>query len=236
MQSDYQSGLEIYAKVEDLLGIREVAPKLYKYYYDSLENLHFNSLLDIGCGSGTFLKSLELQFPEKRFCGIDKSRVMVERAQSFGLDVSTKSLSELSGEFDIATAIFDMVNYLKQDELESLFRELSQTLSDGGYFLFDVNSEFGLSELAVGSFSAEDSTRFIAIESYYDTDIYESHFTLFEREESLYRRSYGVIKQYLYRKEFFESIGGWEIKEILPIDLYNMGAYDKELYIMQKCY
>lgn len=236
MQNDNQSGLEIYAKVEDLLGVREVAPKLYRYYYDNLENLHFNSLLDIGCGSGTFLKSLELQFPEKRFCGIDKSRVMVERAQCFGLDVSTKNLHELSEEFDIATAIFDMVNYLKQDELENLFRDLRQTLLDGGYFLFDINSEFGLSELAVGSFSAEDSNRFIAIESYYDEGIYESHFTLFEREESLYKRSYGAIKQYLYQKEFFESIDGWEIKEILPIDLYGMGAYDKELYIMQKCY
>ncbi len=236
MLNDNQSGLEIYAKVEDLLGVYEVAPKLYRYYYDTLEDLSFNSLLDIGCGSGHFLKSLKLKFPSKRLYGIDKSRVMVERAKSFGLDVSTKRLHELDGKFDIATAIFDMINYLKQDELESLFRDLRESLMDSGYFLFDINSEFGLSELAVGSFSTEDENRFIAIESDYQEGIYESHFTLFERVGSLYRRSHGVIKQYLYRKEFFQTLDGWKIIEILPIKLYDMGAYDKEIYLMQKIY
>ncbi len=36
--------LDIYAKVEDLLGVNEVAPKLYDYYIDALKQLKFKSL------------------------------------------------------------------------------------------------------------------------------------------------------------------------------------------------
>ncbi len=234
MQSDKESGLEIYAKIEDLLGVREVAPKLYSYYYAELQEIPFNSLIDIGCGGGAFLTHLEQFFPKKVFYGIDKSKVMVERAQKRGLSVTSKSLSEITTKFDLATATFDMINYLQENELRLFFDELSQVVQKGGYFLFDINSEYGLSELAVGSFIAEDSNRFIAIESFYEEGVYESSFTLFEREEALYRRSFGTIEQYLYKRDFFESLSGWEIKKLLPIKLYDMGEYDKELYIMQK--
>ncbi len=234
MQSDRESGLEIYAKVEDLLGVREVAPKLYSYYYRALQELSFNSLIDIGCGSGTFLAQLEQLFPKRLLYGIDKSRVMVEHAQKKGLSVANKSLKEIRRKFDLATATFDMINYLQEDALRLFFDELSCTIQAGGYFLFDINSEYGLSELAVGSFTGEDSNRFIAIESFYEKGIYESDFTLFEREGALYKRSFGTIKQYLYKRDFFESLKGWEIKKLLPLQLYDMGEYDKELYIMQK--
>jgi len=234
VQSDKESGLEIYAKVEDLLGVSEVAPKLYSYYYRELQEIPFNSLIDVGCGSGTFLAQLEQLFPKKLFYGIDKSRIMVERAQKKGLRVANKSLSEIRRKFDLATATFDMINYLQEDALRLFFNELSQIIQPGGYFLFDINSEYGLSELAVGSFTAEDSSRFIAIESFYEEGIYESNFTLFEREGALYRRFFGTIEQYLYQRDFFESLKGWEIKKLLPLQLYEMGEYDKELYIMQK--
>jgi len=46
--------LNLYSKIEDLIGVKEVAPKLYAYYFDILSKLEFCSLLDIGCGKGDF--------------------------------------------------------------------------------------------------------------------------------------------------------------------------------------
>jgi len=229
-----QNGLEIYAKVEDLLGVREVAPKLYNYYYNALQELSFDSLLDIGCGSGSFLAQLQKRFANKKFFGIDKSRIMVANAQRLGFNVSHKDLSQVTEKFDIATATFDMVNYLNKEEIKLFFNQLSNILCDGGYFLFDVNSEYGLSELAVGSFTAEDSDRFISIESFYEEGIYSSHFTFFEKEGVCYQKSMGIIQQYLYSEEFFRSLSTWKIKNVLPINLYDMGGYDKVFYILKK--
>ena len=52
------NALDLYAKVEDLLGVNEVTPVLNEYYYETLEKMKFNSLLDVGCGSGGFLEQI----------------------------------------------------------------------------------------------------------------------------------------------------------------------------------
>lgn len=226
--------LDIYAKVEDLLGVKDVAPKLYSYYYSFLDSLTFNSLLDIGCGSGNFLRSLALRYPKCSSLGIDRSKVMVESAQSIGVNAKNIELDCIEQEFDIATATFDMVNYLNQDELLDFFETLAQVIPSGGHFIFDINSEYGLSEVAVGSFIAEESDRFIAIESFYEDGLYDSEFTLFEKSGELYKKSSGAIKQYLYNNSFFIQQDGWKLKKRLPIKLYDMQDYDKEIYILER--
>jgi SAM-dependent methyltransferase len=226
--------LDIYAKVEDLLGVKDVAPKLYSYYFSILEDLHFNSLLDIGCGSGDFLRSLAMQYPECSVMGIDRSQVMVESAQAKGVNAVNIELDSIEEKFDIATATFDMVNYLSHDELLEFFDNLAQLIPKGGYFIFDINSEYGLSELAVGSFIEDDGDRFIAIESFYEDGIYDSEFILFEKCDSLYKKSIGNIKQYLHNESFFREVDGWKLKEKLPIKLYDMQEYDKEIYILER--
>ncbi len=226
--------LDIYAKIEDLLGVKDVAPKLYSYYFFILEDLHFNSLLDIGCGSGDFLRSLAMQYPQRNLMGIDRSQVMVESAQAKGVNAVNVELDSIEEQFDIATATFDMVNYLNQDELLDFFETLAQVILKGGYFIFDINSEYGLSELAVGSFIEDDGDRFIAIESFYEDGIYDSEFTLFEKCDSLYKKSIGNIKQYLHNESFFNQLDGWKLKKRLPIKLYDMQDYDKEIYILER--
>ena len=229
-----QNGLEIYAKIEHLLGVREVSPKLYKYYFDILKNLQFNSLIDIGCGSGTFLQLLNTRIPNKRYFGIDKSVTMVERTLKLGFQATNDTLDKIETKFQVATATFDMVNYLDSKEIKDFFQELSNVVDNGGLFVFDINTEFALSQLAVGSFSAQDESNFIAIESFYDHGIYESEFTLFEQTGELYKKSFGVIKQYLYTKEFFEKLDGWKLVDLIPINLYDMGSIDKQILVMQR--
>jgi len=228
------SGLEIYAKVEDLLGVNEVAPKLYRYYYDILDSLEFNSLLDIGCGSGTFLSNLSKQFSSCTLLGIDKSQHMTLKAKEKGLEVYCGEIKTLNKQFDIATATFDMVNYLNKSQLIEFFNDLKSLIVTGGYFIFDVNSEYGLSELAVGSFIHDESDRFVAIDSFYEDGVYDSEFTLFEKEGGLYKKSQGRIKQYLHTYTQFNSLDGWKLLKSLKIRLYEMQDFDKEIYILQR--
>ena len=226
--------LNLYAKIEDLIGVKEVSPTLYSYYYDILKTIKFNSLLDIGCGKGNFLYEIKEQFNPQILQGIDRSSLMVKYAKEKELNVSTKELNEINEKVDVATATFDMINYLTPQEFIEFFQDLKSVIKDNGYFIFDVNTEFGLSELAVGNFIAEDKHRFLAIESFYENGLYESNFTLFEKNENLYSKSSDSISQHYYSQEFFELLSGWEIQSIIPIKLYDMEEFDKTIYILKR--
>lgn len=51
--------LDLYAKVEDLLDVKEVAPRLYAHYFLFLHSIEFETLLNVGCGSGDFLLQMQ---------------------------------------------------------------------------------------------------------------------------------------------------------------------------------
>ena len=235
MSSNTKEALDLYAKVEDLLGVKEVAPKLYSYYFDILDKKEFNLLIDIGCGSGDFLLELKKRYPKKIVEGIDKSPLMIDIAKKKDLNVYNLDIKDLNKTYDIATAVFDMINYLTPQEFIEFFKDLRKVVKNDGFFIFDVNSEFGLSELAVGNFIADDEDRFLAIESFYEAGVYESFFTLFEKEGSkCYKKESQIIKQYHYSEEFFRLLGGWELDSMLPIKLYDMENYDKIIYVLKK--
>jgi SAM-dependent methyltransferase len=219
--SKTSSSLDIYAKVEDLLGVKEAAPELYAYYLLVLQSLEFDSLLDVGCGNGDFLRQMNGAFPQAQMRGIDLSPLMVEQAQAQGVDASTTDLCDINGSYDIVTAVFDMLNYLPPDELASFGNCLRGRLGNSGYFLCDINTEYGFAEVAVGSFIAEDEDRFVAIDSEYADGIYTSDFTLFEREGTHWHKSSETIRQYHYTIEKLAEILQMELVESAPVSLYG---------------
>jgi len=227
------SDLDLYAKVEDMLGVKEVAPKLYKEYLKILKDIEFNSLVDIGCGSGDFLALLNQILPNIKLLGVDKSPLMVQQTKQKGLD-ATLSLNSITSQFDIATATFDMINYLEPNKIKEFFNSLEKIVKKGGYFIFDTNSYFGLSQLAVGNFIAEDKNRFLAIESFFENNTYSSYFSLFEKSSNCYNKQNATIYQYYYNKEFFKSLNNWQLIDSFDISLYDDEKPDKSLYILKR--
>ena len=227
------NALNLYAKVEDLLGIKEYSPKLYNYYFDILDKLEFNSLLDIGCGSGDFLLNINTRYNLNNIYGIDRSDYMINKAKAKGLNVSNKDLLNIDTKYDIATATFDMINYLTPQEFIEFFKSLKNVIKNKGYFIFDINTEFGLSDLAVGNFIAQDDNRYLTIESFYENGIYDSIFTLFEKDRDYYKKFSDSISQYYYNEEFFNLLSGWKLKVKFPIKLYDMENPDKIIYILE---
>ncbi len=226
--------LDLYARVEDMLENEEAIASLYGYYYETLSECTFDSLLDVGCGSGAYLTALLQHFPNVKAKGIDLSPVMAERARAKGLDAEAVDLCELDGTFDVITAVFDMVNYLPPQALEGFFSCIRDHLNDGGCFLFDVNTRYGFESVAVGAYIVEDETRFLAIDSDFDNGRYEAKFDLFEREEECYRRSSQTIEQFYHTPETLESVSQMKLLAKEPLSLYGFDEADKFLMVLQK--
>ena len=46
--------LDLYAKIESLIGFDAQYEKLYQIYLHLLNSLHVKTILDVGCGNGKF--------------------------------------------------------------------------------------------------------------------------------------------------------------------------------------
>ena len=103
---------------------------------------HADSLLELGCGSGSILAGLhELD----RLVGLDRSpqmlaaaRAKVPHARFFQAEMTTFELDE---RFDIVICVFDTLNHLVSlEEWWALFERARAHLRAGGLFVFDVNT------------------------------------------------------------------------------------------------
>jgi len=231
--SNSTEALDLYAKIEGMLENEVAISDLYGSYLKALDGIPFVSLLDVGCGSGGFLELIHHVFAPKQLKGIDLSPIMVARTKDRGMDAQAIDLCEVEGQFKVITAVFDMVNYLDKTALSRFMHCIRDRLAPGGYFVCDINSEYGFSEIASGSFTAEDEDQFLVIDSEYDEGMYHSHFTLFERKDTLYSRSDEQITQYYHTAEQIAEAGGLLLVSDTPIALYSE-AYDKHFLLLQK--
>ena len=226
--------LDLYAKVEDLLGVKEAAPSLYAHYLLFLNTLNFETLLDVGCGSGDFLVQMQQALDIAQVKGIDLSLVMVAKTQKLGIDADCINLCNLEGKYDVITAVFDMLNYLTKDALKIFLVCINKHLNVGGVFLCDINTFYGFENVAVGSFIADDNERFLTVDSDFEEGEYISEFTLFEKENSVYRKSQETIKQYYHSVDELVKNSGLALIVSDEVNLYGLGESDKVFLVLQK--
>jgi SAM-dependent methyltransferase len=106
--------------------------------------LRGHRLLDVGCGTGkSYLPMLERGW-EVTACDISPSMLELARAKSGNaVQLSVADMRELPvfGEFDLAWALDDAVNYLLSgEELEEALSGMRANLAPGGLLMFDVNT------------------------------------------------------------------------------------------------
>lgn len=227
------NGLELYASIEDMLDFSETVEKLYGAFYKKLKTLkNVSTILDIGCGSGAFgLGLLDRGYSAK---GIDLSEKMVENSVAAGFDAKAVELCEITEKFDAATAVFDVLNYLDKDGLEKFLGCVSRVLNSGGYFLADLNTEYGFDVIAPGVISFEDETRYAVLDAEYEDSILTTKINVFEKhKESLYERKEGEIIQHYHTRKEIESITDLKVVECVEIGLYGKKP-DKLLYVFKK--
>lgn len=113
----------------------------------------FQSLVDIGCGDGFFLKKLSEKYPSKELAGLDLS----ERAIGFakllnqGDDGTKQNLEFLSCDitkehlgqkFDLATCIH-VLEHIRPESLSEFIAAVRELINDGGKFIVLVPSTKG---------------------------------------------------------------------------------------------
>ena len=228
------SSLDLYAKVEDLLGVKEAAPSLYAHYLLFLNTVNFESLLDVGCGSGDFLRQMQSALKIPKVKGIDLSPLMVSRTAEQGFDTQCIDLCDLKGRYDVITAVFDMLNYLDKKGLERFLGCVKEHLSDGGLFLCDINTLYGFENVAVGSYIVDDGERFLTIDSDFEEGEYRSEFTLFEKEGSRFKKSQETITQYYHTIEEIKRLSGMELLQSDDVNLYDFDEADKVFLVLRK--
>ncbi len=221
--------LDLYAKVEHLLGIQDATEELHNIYLDYVDEYKPKTLLDVGCGRGEFLKKLPSAV---NAVGCDLSSLMVDGAKKAGLNVYQGSVCDTKEKFDVIVAIFDVLNFLDKDELDRFLECVSQNLNKGGVFLADINTLHGFSNVADGVMSNEDENGFLNVEAVFEDGMLYTTFTYFEKEGSCYKKYQDCITQYFHPVKLFKTNKDLKLIEKTDFSLYD--PKDKTLLVMKK--
>ncbi len=133
--------------------VRQVAPFVLDYYKDTPAGKDRRPVLDLCCGTGQLARHfLEREY---RVVGIDLSDPMLRYARENNIDYIVSEQAEfiqadaadfsLDETFGLVVSTYDALNHLPDvDALSGCFRSVYQALEEGGYFIFDLNTESGL--------------------------------------------------------------------------------------------
>ena len=139
----YQRGQ--YLRFSELLA-ESVLPE-----YLAEMGIEARDLLDIACGEGSYAVAMSKR--GYKATGIDQSHRMIDLAQKRSkaehapvnfLVEDMRSITFFDS-FDLVTCFFDSLNYmLTIKDLQEVFKNTYQALRPGGYFIFDMNTIYGL--------------------------------------------------------------------------------------------
>lgn len=223
--------LNLYAKVEHLLGIEEATEALYDLYHSELEEYKVTTLLDVGCGRGGFM---ERMISDGIVCkGVDLSQVMVDECQAKGLDAVCMDAKEVTGSYDAIVSIFDVLNFMDEKTLVAFLNAMAERLNDNGVFIADINTLYGFSEVAEGSMSRDSEEESLIVDATFENDKLDTVFTLFEKQEDCrYVKYQESIIQYFHKIKIFQKLEKLRLVEKQTFSLYD--REDKTLLIFKK--
>jgi SAM-dependent methyltransferase len=110
------------------------------------------TVLELACGTGSVIEQLQ---PHYDVTGVDLSEEMLAIARKklpgvrlIRSDMRTVDLGE---QFDLVLCVYDSINHLTQfRDWEAVFRRAREHLTDGGVFLFDINTAYRLAASSGG--------------------------------------------------------------------------------------
>ncbi len=223
--------LDLYSKVEHLLGIEEATRYLHTLYTEVLYNYEVKTLLDIGCGRGELMEKFE-QF-DIACDGIDLSELMVQKAKAKGLNAEHKSICDVNKKYDAVVAVFDVLNFVPPGELEQFLTCVHEVLNDEGVFVFDINTLHGFANVAEGTMTQEEENMFLAVDALFEENELHTTFTLFEKEDDgRYGKEQSTIVQYFHGLKTFKKLKNFKVVQSAYLDLYD--EKDKALIVLKK--
>ena len=183
-----------------------------------------NSILDLGCGTGTLTELLAAQGFD--MIGVDNSpemlRIVLDKKERSGLDIlylcQDMREFELYGTVGAVISVCDSLNYLlTEEDLLSVFKLVGNYLYPGGLFIFDFNTVYKY-EVVIGDATIAENREDCSFiwENYYhpENETNEYDLTIFvkdDKEKESFRRFQETHYQRGYRieqmKELLECAG-----------------------------
>ena len=226
--------LDLYSKVEPYLNFDDEVEKLHNIFLELIDHYKPNTLLDVGCGRGDLLSALPKNIDT---LGIDLSSSQIKICQSKGLNAKNISIDKVDKKFDMIIASFDVINYIKKDDLKNFFSNIYNILNDDGICIFDVNSKFAFEEIVQGAIVLDKDDKFITIDAEYKKSKLYTTITLFTNDNRCYMKEQETIVQYYHSiknlKTIIKSVK-LKFKDLLYFHLYNYEEADKLVYIIKK--
>lgn len=178
-------------------------------------NIEFEDYLDLACGTGNVGVRVGKYF--KNMYAVDLSNDMLNIAfekfkqNKIKAKVICQDMSELSlnHKFNLITSVLDSTNYITEEEdLFNYFKSVYDHLKDDGLFIFDINSNYKLSEIMgnnIYTYSSEDV--FYTWENTFEDNILNMFLTFFvKNENNLYERFEEEHFEKAYKEKDIEDI------------------------------
>lgn len=108
----------------------------------TLATIEFESLLDVGCGYGRYLKCIADRFPGAKLAGVDISPTQIAEAKRYLLGYPEIELRETDGlrlscgdkSFDLSFT-YGCMKHVPKDRIHSFFKELCRVTRHKGLFI-----------------------------------------------------------------------------------------------------
>lgn len=107
-----------------------------------LKEISFESLLDVGCGDGRFLKEVNLLFPGKRILGIDYSQRAINMAKALNPHLKYECVdicsdSNAKSVYDVITLI-EVLEHIEVDRVSDFISACADRLETNGKLIITV--------------------------------------------------------------------------------------------------
>lgn len=245
--SIYQHFARHYQNSQYSAFTRRVLNEIFPHW---LEVLDFKpqSLLDMACGAGEF--AIAQAKAGLQVVGLDQSQTLLRMAQSAAAEESVKlrwvqgdmSQFSLAGHFDCVTCWFDSLNYLlKIEDLANCFKAAYAHLHPGGYFLFDMNTIYGIvvQWQKHPYFIQQETPDYLEVcanSCDYENSVAQMRIIMFERQGKTWARHEEVHTERGYAVDDILLLlenAGFQVKHVLgnPLLMHPLETEDSRLWV-----
>lgn len=180
----------------------------YDGYYDFVKDNLYGDVLEFACGSGNFTSRIAKN--AKSVIATDISAEMLSKAINNNLKnrrtvkflKSDMKFFHSENKFDSIICVCDGINYIPQSETERLFMNIYNLLNDNGSFIFDISSEFKLTDKIGNNTFYEDNDDLTYL---WTNDLHNEYVTMsltfFIRENDKYIRHDEEHTQYIHKTD-----------------------------------
>ncbi len=208
-------------------------------------------LLDLACGEGSF--AIRMAKLSIEVTGLERSEAMLqiarEKAIEEGVSIrwvsSEMQIARFDQEYDLVTCLFDSLNYLLQvKDLQATFKAAYQALKPGGYFIFDMNTLYGLEVewQRYGCYLQQESPEFMEVHVNtcdYENGIASVRIIIFEKQGEVWQKFEELHQERGYACDdillLLENCG-FEVLHLIgnPETFRPVGEKDGRLWVIAK--